>query len=170
MNHLTYMDRALELAQAALNHGEFPVGCVLVYQNEIIATGARTGTSASGSGSNNEIDHAEMTALRQFYRINDPIDPKATCIYCTMEPCLMCFAAILLAGIGTIVYAYEDAMGGGTQLNRQFLAPLYRKKQVTIIPHVRREESLSLFTRFFKNEKNTYWKDSYLAKYTLSRK
>ncbi|MCK7503860.1 MAG: hypothetical protein MZV70_06965 [Desulfobacterales bacterium] len=33
-----------------------------------------------------------------------------------MEPCLMCFSALMLHGIGAIVYAYEDAMGGGTGL------------------------------------------------------
>ena len=29
-----------------------------------------------------------------------------------MEPCLMCYAALILAGIGKIGYAYEDIMGG----------------------------------------------------------
>ena len=37
----------------------------------------------------------------------------------------MCFGAILLSGIGKLVWAYEDAMGGGTSLSREKLAPLY---------------------------------------------
>ncbi len=195
MDHSKYMGKALALAQSALENGEFPVGCVLVYQGQIIATGTRTGTSGPTLRPQNEIDHAEMVALRHFYRITgliemdsiktglietdsvktgpikpDPINPGKVYIYCTMEPCLMCFAAILLSGIGTVIYAYEDAMGGGTQLNLQHLAPLYRKNRITIIPHIRRLESLSLFKTFFNNEHNTYWKDSYLSRYTLSQK
>lgn len=164
------MGKALEMAQSALEKGEFPVGCILVYQGQIIASGARSGTSGSSLRPINEIDHAEIIALRQYYRINDPIVPEAAQIYCTMEPCLMCFATILLARIGTLVYAYEDAMGGGTQLNLDALAPLYRKNRITIVPDIRRKESLSLFKAFFNSDKNTYLKDSYLAQYTLSQK
>lgn len=164
------MGKAIKLARTALNHGEFPVGCVLVHQNRIIATGTRAGTRRSGSGPVNEIDHAEMATLRHFYQISNDIDPEKVRIYCTMEPCLMCYAAILLAGIGTIVYAYEDAMGGGTQLDLKALAPLYQKRKVTIVPHIRRAESLALFQTFFENEENNYWRRSYLARYTLNQK
>ena len=82
----------------------------------------------------------------------------------------MCYAAILLAGIGTIVYAYEDVMGGGTQSDLKKLAPLYRKQETTIIPHIRRNESLALFKAFFRDEENAYLQGSYLAQYTLAQK
>jgi len=171
MDHSDYMGKALNLAKTALNDGEFPVGCLLVHQNQIIASGVRAGTSRSVSGGPvNEIDHAEMVALRQFYQAEDSINPIETTIYCTMEPCLMCYAAILLGDIGTIVYAYEDVMGGGTQIDLKKLAPLYRKRQTTIIPHIRRNESLALFKTFFKDGENDYWQDSYLAQYTLAQK
>ena len=171
MNHSDYMTKALDLAKTALDRGEFPVGSLLVHRNQIIASGVRNGTIRSATdGPVNEIDHAEMAVLRKFYRTNGFIDPKNTTIYCTMEPCLMCFAAILLSGIGTIVYAYEDVMGGATRCDLQGLSSFYRKQRVAIIPNIRRSESLALFKAFFRDEQNDYWQGSDLAQYTLAQK
>lgn len=61
-----------------------------------------------------EIDHAEIIALRNLENLALPADRRRMTLYCTLEPCLMCFGAVLLSGIGTLVYAYEDVMGGGT--------------------------------------------------------
>ena len=172
MTHPDFMDRAIVLAETALQQGEFPVGCLLVADGRIIADGARSGTARRGGRETpaNEIDHAEMVALRRFYRRPSPVEPGRITLYSTMEPCLMCFAAILLSGIRTVVYAYEDVMGGGTSCDIRQLAPLYRDREIRIIPHVRRDESLALFKRFFKNRGNEYWKDSLLAEYTLAAK
>jgi tRNA(adenine34) deaminase len=170
MDHLYYMGKAIKLAKTALNDGEFPVGCLLVYQEQIIASGMRAGTSRHEENAPaNEIDHAEMGALREFYQLGTPVDPGRTTLYCTMEPCLMCYAAILLSGIGTIVYAYEDVMGGGTTCNKSTLAPLYRERSIEIIPHIRRDESLALFKTFFGNNRNNYWENSLLAQHTLAQ-
>lgn len=164
MDHRYYMKMAIEEAQNALLRGEFPVGCVLVHQGSVIATGARTGTAGTGV---NEVDHAEITALRRLSEMTPKIDPKEIILYCTMEPCLMCFAALMLTGIRTVVYAYEDVMGGGTDCPLTELRPLYIERQINVVPHVLREESLALFKRFFKDPKNHYWQGSLLERYTL---
>jgi tRNA(adenine34) deaminase len=84
-----------------------------------------------------------------------------------MEPCLMCLGALLLNGIGEVVYAYEDVMGGGTGIDLAGLTPLYQDRKISIVPHILRQESLDLFRTFFKNPENSYWEGSLLAKYTL---
>ncbi len=169
MNHEYFMKEALNLAQAALEQGEFPVGSVLVYKNKIIATGKREGTAKSVT---NEVDHAEIIALRNLAGMDsfNEISRKKLTIYCTMEPCLMCFGAILLSGIGTIVYAYEDVMGGGTSCDTKNLTPLYKNSRITIVPGILRKESLDIFKMYFYNPSNIYWKGSLLASYTLSQK
>ncbi len=63
MDHAHYMAEALDLAQGALDRGEFPVGCVMVYRGDIIANGVRKHTRGDEK---NEIDHAEMVALRRL--------------------------------------------------------------------------------------------------------
>jgi len=166
MQHEHFMTMALKAAAHALSAGEFPVGCVMVYQNKVIATASRTGTSG---GAANEVDHAEMTALRQVSDVQGGIEPRRVTLYTTLEPCLMCYGALLIHGIGAIVYAYEDAMGGGTALNVSSLSPLYRKRRPVIIKNVMRNESLQLFKTYFQDSKNSYWQGSLLAQYTLAQ-
>ena len=161
------MGMALEQARKAFEAGEFPVGCVIVYDGQVIAAGGRTGTAGSGTFFN-EIDHAEIRAIKGLEKAPKGFDPARCVLYCTMEPCLMCFAAIILAGIKTIVYAYEDPMGGGTGCDLAGLAPLYARSRVRVKAGLGRQKSLDLFYKFFNNESNRYWKGSLLETYTLS--
>ncbi len=166
MIHKKFMEIALGEAQSALYAGEFPVGAVLEYQGRVICSGKRSGSIGSFS---NEIDHAEIIALKQFYNQGMNICPKKVTLYCTLEPCLMCFGAILISGIGKIIYAYEDAMGGGTLCNLDFLPPLYSKNKISIDSGVMRKQSLKLFSEFFLNPQNTYLQETYLKDYTLKQ-
>ncbi|MCW7755171.1 nucleoside deaminase [Desulfobotulus sp. H1] len=160
------MTQALKLAREALDAGEFPVGCVITLDADILAASRRE-TSIGTLPS--EITHAEILALRQLEQILPMNERKNATLYTTLEPCLMCYAAILLSGLGRIVWAYEDAMGGGTNCNlHEDLPPFYASRQPEIRSHFLREASLSLFKLFFSNPKNSYWKDSPLARYTLA--
>jgi tRNA(adenine34) deaminase len=161
--HERLMGLALAEARVALALGEFPVGCVLAHEGEVIASGKR----AHSSGRVNELDHAEMLALRSFLDAEMGINAGEVTVYATMEPCLMCFSALILNGFRKIVYAYEDAMGGGTNLPLSALSPLYAAMEVEVVPAVLRLESLALFQQFFRNPDNPYWKGSLLADYTL---
>ena len=161
-----FMSSALDQADEALQAGEFPVGCVLVHQYKVVASGRRRGTA---SGSRNETDHAEILALQEFYALENAPNPREMTLFCTMEPCLMCFGALLIAGIGEIVYAYEDVMGGGTHCDLSQLPALYRDNPVSIVPGIMRAESLALFKTFFSAPGNNYWKHSQLAAYTLAQ-
>ena len=164
--HIRYMQLALDEAQRAMENDEFPVGCIMEYQGRIIARGQRTGTRLETPS---ELDHAEMIALRQLESLDESLDRKQITLYATLEPCLMCFGALLIGGIGTIVYAYEDAMGGGTSCDRSRLPELYSNNGVKIIPGVMRRESLALFKTYFSNPEIDYWRDSHLARYTLAQ-
>ena len=157
MNHEHFMRLALKEAEKALAAGEFPVGCILVHDGRILASGTRRG---SRTGGRNELDHAELAP---------GVMPRDISLYCTMEPCLMCLAALMLADIGTIVYAYEDVMGGGTGLDLDGLPPLYSQRRPRIIAGVLRRNSLRLFQAFFADRRNDYWRDSDLAGYTLAQ-
>ncbi len=161
-----FMSQALALAQRALALGEFPVGCVIADGKTVVARGHRTGTA---TGVENEIDHAEINAIRNLCDRIPTVDRSGLTLYCTMEPCLMCFSAIMLCGIHRIVYAFEDIMGGGSGLDRSNLSPLYREAELTIVPAVMRRESLLLFRQFFSDPQNTYWSDSMLSRYTLNQ-
>lgn len=164
MDHEFFMRKALQEAQKALLSNEFPVGCVVVSEGNILAKGARKGTAGPFAG---ELDHAEIVALRKLKALNR--NPSGMTLYTTMEPCLMCFGAILIHGIGQVVYAYEDIMGGGTGCALSKMPALYKNSKTVIISNVLRKESIALFKRFFADPENTYWRNSLLAEYTLSQ-
>lgn len=165
MDYEKYMQIAIGQAELALKAGDFPVGCVIVYDGDVVATGVRKN---SASGVLNEIDHAEILALKEFANNKKAVNKDQSVLFCTLEPCLMCYAAIMLSGIRRVVYAYEDVMGGGTACDLSTLTPLYSNLKMNITPDVLRKKSLALFVKFFKNPSNKYWKNSLLEKHTLS--
>ena len=166
MDYEFFMSKALEEARDALNMGEFPVGCVIVYENNVLVTGAR---HHSGSENQNELDHAEMLALRRLVDLGKKIDRAQLTVFSTLEPCLMCYAALILNDIRHIVYAYEDVMGGGTNLDLKKLNPFYQEMEIKVAPRILRQESLMLFKKFFSDAQNSYLQGTMLAKYTLNQ-
>ena len=162
--HEQLMDLALEEARAALAAGEFPVGCVMVAEGQVVAKGRRQN---SLEGCRNEIDHAEILTLRQLLAERPELDLTTVTVYSTLEPCLMCYSTMLLSGIRSFVWAYEDVMGGGANLPLYMLNTLYAQMKVTLVDRVRREESLHLFQQFFRS--GSYWQDSLLARYTMAQ-
>ena len=165
IKHEYFMEQALREARSAFEAGEFPVGCVVVYRDKVVACGRRK----NSHGQVNELDHAEMVALRNLLSDTRQIDPGDVTIYSTMEPCLMCFSALLVNGVSKYVYSYEDVMGGGMNLPLNMLAPLYSEMEVSIVRDVLREKSLQLFKDFFSAPGCDYLKDTLLASYTLEQ-
>ncbi len=163
---MRFMALALEQARQALAEGEFPVGCVIADSDQVVADGRRRHSAQLAGG---ECEHAEMIALRRLEQAGVDVDRAAQLtVYATLEPCLMCFGAILIHGIRRIVYAYEDVMGGATGCDLASLPPLYRQP-VEIAAGVLRGQSRQLFQVFFGNPANTYLKGSLLCRHVLGR-
>jgi tRNA(adenine34) deaminase len=164
MNYEIYMKKALQEAETAFTAGEFPVGCVIIEDGETVATGSRTSSKDRGK---NELDHAEMLALGRFVRNRKHGKKKDATLFSTLEPCLMCYAALVVNGITRIVYAYEDVFGGGTDLTLSNRKPFYQKMRIQIVPGILRQEALALFKAYFSNPENAYLKGTLLAKHAL---
>ncbi|HBT97475.1 MAG TPA: tRNA-specific adenosine deaminase [Desulfobulbaceae bacterium] len=162
--HEYFMDIALDEAVAALARGEFPVGCVIVCKNKVVASGGRR----DSGGNAPELEHAEIVALRRLLRETSGFDPSDMTVYSTMEPCLMCLGTLIVNGFRQIVYAYEDVMGGASDLPLSDLRPLYKNIRLEITGGVRRQQSLALFQRFFA-ARPAYLRDSLLARYTIAQ-
>jgi tRNA(adenine34) deaminase len=166
MDYEFFMSKALEEGRQALSMGEFPVGCVMVYENRVLVSGSR---NHSTSKDQNELDHAEMLALNKLVNLEPKIDRGKITVFSTLEPCLMCYAALIMNDIRHLVYAYEDVMGGGTNLDLKRLKPFYQNAEVTVIPDILRQEGLMLFKEFFSDPQNSYLQGSLLAQYTLDQ-
>ena len=106
-NDEDFMRRALAEAEKAAVHGEIPVGAVLVVGNEVIAAAHNMRETWQDPTA-----HAESIVLREAsarlgrWRLSD-----AT-MFVTMEPCLMCAGALVLARVGRLVYGCRDPRAG----------------------------------------------------------
>jgi len=101
------MREALEEARKAFEKDEPPVGAVIVKDGEVIARGHNLRESL-----HDPTAHAEMLAIRaaaarlERWRLTDCV------IYVTLEPCIMCAGAMILARLGGLVYGADDPKAG----------------------------------------------------------
>ena len=103
------MRMALDLAQAAADAGEVPVGAVVVDEasGTVVATGANGPVAA-----HDPTAHAEIVALRAAAEATENYRLTGLTLYVTLEPCAMCAGAISHARIGRVVWAADDPKGG----------------------------------------------------------
>ena len=102
----SFMDLALKAAETAGKSAEVPIGCVIVLNNEVIATaGNRTLTDRDPTA------HAEILAIRQATEIVGSERLTDCDLYVTLEPCTMCAGAISLARIRRLYYGAADPKG-----------------------------------------------------------
>ena len=107
-NDSTYMRAALEHARAAAAVGEVPVGAVLVRAEAIIAAGHNSPIS-----SHDPTAHAEIAALRAGGQVLGSYRLTDTTLYVTLEPCVMCAAAVVHARVRRLVFGAWDPRAGG---------------------------------------------------------
>jgi tRNA(Arg) A34 adenosine deaminase TadA len=147
MNDVTYMARALELARAAAEAGEAPIGCVIVDDaGAIVAEGANAPIA-----SHDPTAHAEIVALRRAAAALGNYRLKAgLTLYVTLEPCAMCAGAIAHARIARLVYGASDEKGGGVAHgSRVFEQPTCHWRPA-VSGGVMADESAALLRAFFK--------------------
>jgi tRNA(adenine34) deaminase len=102
-----WMRHALRLAQRAESLGEVPVGAVLVKDNQYLAEGWN-----SPIASNDATAHAEINALREAGKRIENYRLVDTCLYVTLEPCVMCMGAISHARVKRLVFGAYDPKRG----------------------------------------------------------
>ena len=109
-HHARYFHRCLELAVEGFHAGSFPVGAVLLgTDGQVIAEGRnRMGepTAPEGRLRNTALAHAEMDVMAQL-RLGDYED---TILYTSLEPCLLCQAALTMTHIGEVRYLAPDSI------------------------------------------------------------
>jgi tRNA(adenine34) deaminase len=102
-----FMQAALEQAQLAWQHGEVPVGAVVVCDGAIIATGFN-----QPIGKHDPTAHAEIVALRAAAEKMGNYRLPGCTLYVTLEPCIMCSGAMMHARLARVVYAATDPKTG----------------------------------------------------------
>ncbi len=101
------MKKALSQAVAAEKRGEVPVGAVVVRDGCVIGRGGNAPIGESDPSA-----HAEIRALRRAGKKAGAYRLNGCELYVTLEPCLMCYGAMVQARIAKLVYGAGDPKGG----------------------------------------------------------
>ena len=105
-DHSRFLCEAIELAQDNMRDGGRPFGAVIVRNGEVIASGVNEILRA-----NVPTAHAELTAIRAASKTLGSPNLAGCAVYASGHPCPMCMAAMRLAGIGEVYYAYSNDDG-----------------------------------------------------------
>lgn len=142
------MRRALELASEALGAQEVPVGCVFTINGQTIAE-SRNCVNAT----KNPTRHAEINCIDtvlEYCKVNN-IDYRIyfqnIVVYVTVEPCIMCAAALNNLNVREVVYGVaNDRFGGKTVLD---VSTFYGQSYL-LTGNLMADEAMSLLKTFYK--------------------
>ena len=138
------MRRALELARAAGEAGEVPVGAVITLGEEMVAERRN-----AMRGSSDPTAHAEMEAIRAAAaRLGTSRLDQCT-LWVTLEPCAMCAAAISVARIKELRFGAEDPKGGGVIHGARIFAQPTCHHRPDVLGGIGESEAAELLRGFF---------------------
>ncbi|MDH5231590.1 MAG: tRNA adenosine(34) deaminase TadA [Gammaproteobacteria bacterium] len=143
-----WMRQALDLAAQAEAQNEVPVGALIVYQDQLVASGFNQPIAKHDCTA-----HAEIIVIRQAcdhvknYRL-----PGMT-LYCTLEPCPMCAGAMVHARIQRLVYAASDPRTGAAGSIINLLNHPDLNHQVETSAGVLAEQASQQLKNFFKRRR-----------------
>ena len=141
----SFMKQAVKQAKKAYDKLETPIGCVIVYQDKIIARGYNKRNMKK-----NTLAHAEILAINKASKVLGDWRLEDCTMYVTLEPCPMCAGAIVQARIPRVVIGSMNPKAGcaGSVLN--LLQQDGLNHQVEITKGVLAEECSGLMTSFFR--------------------
>src|ERR1700687_2196914 len=143
-----YMTEALELARQAEANGEVPVGAVVVVDGQICGRGFNSPIRL-----NDPTAHAEILALREAAgRIRNYRLESAT-LYATIEPCVMCAGALVVARVRRLVFGARDLRFGGVRSKFQLVDSELLNHRVEIVEGVLGGPCLELVKSFFERRR-----------------
>ncbi|MDO4615359.1 MAG: tRNA adenosine(34) deaminase TadA [Lachnospiraceae bacterium] len=140
-----YMRAALREAKKAYQLDEVPIGCVIVYEDRIIARGYnRRNTDKS------TLSHAELNAIRKAAKKLGDWRLEECTMYVTLEPCPMCAGAIVQARIPRCVIGSMNGKAGCAGSIVNLLQMDRFNHQVDVTYGVLREECSTMLSGYFK--------------------
>ncbi len=144
MDDLEAMGAALDEAQAAMAHGDVPIGAVVLVDGEIVARRHNQREQA-----NDPTAHAEVLALRDAAVAGGSWHLDDATLVVTLEPCAMCAGAAVNARIGRVVFGARDLKAGALGSLYHLGSDPRLNHEFAVTPDVRADECAELLTSFF---------------------
>ncbi len=141
-----YMKEGMKQAKKALKAGDVPIGCVIVYEDKIIARGYNKRNAKKTT-----LAHAELLAMAKASKVIGDWRLEDCTMYVTLEPCQMCAGAIVQARIPKVVIGTMNPKAGcaGSVLNLLQIEQF--NHQVEVVYDVLKEECSIMLSDFFRS-------------------
>ena len=145
-----FMGLAIELARAAYDNDEVPVGAVIVQKrnNEVISAFSNQMRKQKSS-----IAHAEMLAIQKANKIIDNERLIGCEMFVSLEPCPMCAHAISISRLDALHFAAEDPKGGGVIHGPKIFESSSCHHKPEVKYGLMADESSKLLRSFFKSKR-----------------
>ena len=139
-----WMQRALALGRAAAQAGEVPVGALLVRGGAVLGEGWNRPIAT-----HDPTAHAEVVALRAAGATAGDYRLAGSTLYVTLEPCIMCAAALIHARVERVVFgAWDPKAGGAGSVLDVFRTPQLNHR-VDVFGGVLADDCAGLLQQFF---------------------
>lgn len=145
MTDEAYMKMAIREAKKARAIGEVPIGCIIVYEDKIIARGYNKRVAKKSV-----LAHAEILAIKKACKKIGDWRLEGCTMYITLEPCPMCAGAIIQARIPRVVIGSLNPKAGcaGSVLDMMHVDGF--NHQATVTTGVCDEECSKMMKEFFR--------------------
>jgi len=143
-----WMSQAIDLARRAMDEGEVPIGCVIVHGDRVIGRGWNRTEKAEDPTA-----HAEMLAITAAATTLGYARLEGARAYVTVEPCLMCAGALLLARVDAVVYGAPEPKFGALQSRFRVLEAEGLNHYFEARGGVLGDEAVSLLKGFFREKR-----------------
>ena len=144
-----WMRRALELASRCAEHGDVPIGAVVVREDrEVAAAGNERELRADPTA------HAEILAVRHAASVGEGWRLDGCTLYATLEPCAMCAGAVVLARLDRVVFGAADPKAGFAGSLGNLVQDPRLNHEVALTPGVLAEECGDLLRAFFRERRS----------------
>lgn len=143
--HEVFMKAALEEARSAFVKGEVPIGAVVV-RDDAVFTRAHNLREIS----QDPTAHAELLAIKEAAKKVGSWRLTDATLYVTLEPCIMCVGAILLARIPTLVFGARDEKAGAAGSLYDIPKDKRLSHRMTVIGGILDKDCAGILTDFFK--------------------
>jgi tRNA(adenine34) deaminase len=148
MTHEHFMRLALAEAERALAENEVPIGAVIVQGEHTIAAAHNQREQLRDPTA-----HAEIIAITQAAAALGDWRLEDCTLYVTLEPCIMCCGAILLARIPVVVYAATDPKAGAVSTLYHLLGDERLNHRCQVVPGILAQPCGQILTEFFQGQR-----------------
>ena len=142
---MEFMQLALAQADRAADLGEVPVGCVLVAADGTVLAEAHNERETL----EDPTAHAEILVLRRAAQKLGTWRLLETTLYVTLEPCVMCAGAMVLARVGKLVYGCDDPKAGAVRSLYQIVEDTRLNHRIEVQSGIDSEACADRLRRFF---------------------